>query len=269
MKPIARSTMFAALLVAPIASHAHDPVFGLGPHTLFQGGVEFHAGTSRSDASDESENEYALAIKYGITSDWTVGIEAPYVDVNRPGGDVSGVGNASISTKYRFWRNDLLGVQESAAASLKTIVDTADDSRLGARATDVVGGLAYGYEGRKWYRWTSLRYRRNGESDAGFERGDKILFDLVGGIRFSQTSYREPDWVWMIELNGEPTRRAQSNGTDLTNSGGTEWFVSPGLMWTYRNFAIKTGVQLPIISNLNGNQDETSYRASLELEMHY
>lgn len=35
---------------------------------------------------------------------------------------------------------------------------------------------------------------------------------------------------------------------------GTEWFLSPGLMWTLRNFAVKTGVQLPIASDLNGRQ---------------
>jgi len=262
-------TCVLGLSLIPLASYAHDPVFGLGPHTLFKGGFEFHAGALRKKAGEDSENEYAVAVNYGITSDWTVGIEAPYSDLNSPGASVSGRGDIGLSTKYRFWRNDQLGVQESAAASLATVLDTAGDDQVGNNATDVIAGLTYGYEGRKWYRWTALRYRRNGEGDAGFERGDKVLFDLVGGIRFSPTTYLEPDWVWMLELNGEYTQRARMNGASVADSGGSEWFISPGLMWTYRNVAVKTGVQLPIIHDLNGAQQNTDYRATLELELHY
>ena len=40
-------------------------------------------------------------------------------------------------------------------------------------------------------------------------------------------------------------------------------------MWTYRNYAVKAGVQLPVASNLNGVQTETDYRAALEFEGHF
>ena len=39
-------------------------------------------------------------------------------------------------------------------------------------------------------------------------------------------------------------------------------------MRTYRNYAIKAGVQFPIASNLNGVQDESDYRARLVFEVH-
>ena len=50
--------------------------------------------------------------------------------------------------------------------------------------------------------------------------------------------------------------------------GGDQWFLSPGLMWTLRNFAVKTGVQLPLYDDLAGNQDADDYRALVELEWH-
>jgi len=261
------ATLLALFLSTP--AWAHDPVFGLGPHTLFQGGYEIHAGTSREERGDDIENEYLLEFKYGITGDWAVGVSAPYLDLSGPGVSTTGGGDVALSTKYRFWRNDQPGVQESAAVSLATVFDTADKAELGGGATDVLAGLAYGYESRKWYRWAALRYRRNGTDETGLDRGDKVLLDLVGGIRFRPTGYLEADWVWMLELNGEYTQQSERNGIDLANSGGTEWFVSPGLMWTYRNYAIKTGVQVPVASDLNGNQTETDYRATLEFELHY
>ena len=150
-------------------------------------------------------------------------------------------------------------------------LDTADDDTtpaLGTGTTDTVVGLTYGYEGRKWYRWASVRYRRNGKNDAGLRRGDRFLLDLVGGIRPRPTGYLEPDTVWLLELNGEHGRRAELNGAELANTGGTEWFLSPGIFWTRRNFALKAGVQIPIASDLNGEQEESDFRARLVLEWH-
>jgi len=74
--------------------------------------------------------------------------------------------------------------------------------------------------------------------------------------------------VWLLELNGEYGDRADMNGASVANTGGMEVFLSPGIFWTKRNFAIKAGVQIPIIRNLNGAQNESDVRASLTLEWH-
>lgn len=243
---------------------AHDPVFGLGPHTLFKDAVEVHVGVDRRESGSAGETDSSLELAYGLSGDWTVRLEAPYVD--REDGS-NGIGDLAVATKYRFWRRDSLGLQESATLFLRLKPDTADKGR-GSGTTDAMIGLTYGYESRKWYRWAALRYRANGETSGGLARGDKLLLDLVGGVRFKPSGYLEPDWVWMLELNGERTARSRLDGGTLADSGGTEWFLSPGLMWTLRNFAVKTGVQFPLTSNLNGNQAESDYRARLELEWH-
>ena len=128
--------------------------------------------------------------------------------------------------------------------------------------------MTYGYEGRKWYRWASLRYRFNEQNDAGIDRGDKVLFDLVGGVRPTQTNYLEPDTVWLLELNGEYGQQSKQNGSKLNNTGGTEIFLSPGIFWTRRNLAVKAGVQIPIYRDLNGIQDKSDYRAKAVIEWH-
>ncbi len=251
-------------LIYSAAVQAHDPVFGLGPHTLFKNATEVHLGFDPSRAGRNQQTRSTLEFAYGLTANWTARVELPY-ESREKGPD--GIGDVGIATKYRFWRRDALGVQESSTAFLRVKPDTASSGR-GTGSTDSILGLAYGYESRKWYRWAAARYRFNGETGEGLERGDKLLLDLVGGIRFKQTAYLEPDWVWMLELNGEMTGRSKLKGVRVEDSGGSEWFVSPGLMWTLRNFAIKTGVQLPLASDLNGNQEATDYRARLEFEWH-
>ncbi len=263
------------LLVMPQDAVAHDPVFGLGPHTIYEGGVEitpeFDIGQS---ASTRSQDLTFLKTAYGINADWTAGIELPWVFKENVSGQVNGLGDLRLFTKYRFWRKDSLGAQESMAALLKVKFDTSKQGTsatvkpaLGTDATDVILGLTYGYESLTWYRWASVRYRRNGYS-GGKKVGDKVLVDLVTGWRPTMPEYLKPDMVWLLELNGEYARRGSLNGASIVNNGGTELFLSPGFMWTMRNFAIKAGVQLPIFSNLNGIQAKTDYRAKLELEWH-
>ncbi|GMQ88456.1 MAG: hypothetical protein BMS9Abin08_1702 [Gammaproteobacteria bacterium] len=253
------------------AAWAHDPIFGIGPHVLYKGGVEVAPEVHIDEQGDEREIELGLELTYGLTGDWSAGIELPYTFKEDGANESDGPGDLSLFTKYRFWRHDTLGAQETAAVLVKVKFDTGDEDKspaLGTGTTDTILGLTYGYEGRKWYRWASLRYRFNDENDAGLERGDKILFDLVGGIRPTPTGYLEPDTVWLLELNGEYGQKADLNGSSLKNTGGKEWFLSPGIFWTKRNFAVKAGVQIPVYSDLNGNQDETDYRAKLVLEWH-
>ena len=267
------SALFTALLMTMFSDPAlaHDPVFAMGPHVLFKGGVEVAPEFHVAKRADEEETELGLELTYGITGDWSAGIELPYKWKDYGSVSASGIGDASLFTKYRFWRHDTLGVQQSASAMLKIKTDTGgldEDLPLGTGSTDTLLGLAYGYESRKWYRWASVRYRLNDRNDAGLRRGDKMLVDLVTGIRFKPTGYLEPDTVWLVELNGEYGQRADLSGFDLADTGGTEWFLSPGIFWTLRNFAVKAGVQFPIASDLNGDQAKSDYRAKLVLEWH-
>ena len=250
---------------------AHDPIFGVGPHVLFKDGFEVATEVESDKAGDAKEQALALEVTYGLTGDWAIGVDLPYVFKEEGNNSSNGNGDAGVFTKYRFWRKDSLGLQETAAVLLKGITNTAADNKspaLDKGTTDAILGLTYGYEGRKWYRWASARYRFNGTNDAGIDRGDKILLDFVGGIRPNPTGYKEVDIVWLLELNGEYGQRAELGGAELSNTGGTEWFVSPGIFWTKRNFAIKAGVQLPIYHNLNGNQQDSDYRAKMVFEWH-
>lgn len=263
----------AALLALLIGGQtwAHDPVFGIGPHVLYKGGVEVATEIHLEKVGTERESELGLELAYGITGDWAAGIELPYVWRKEGTDSANGTGDVSLFTKYRFWRHDTLGAQESMAVLLKIKTGTGDENATPAfvtGTTDTILGLAYGYESLKWYRWAALRYRHNGENVSGLRRGNKVLLDLVAGWRPKPPSYYEPDTVWLLELNGEYGKRAEQNGAELPNTGGTEWFLSPGIFWTKRNFAIKAGVQIPLTRHLNGTQESTDYRPKLVFEWH-
>jgi hypothetical protein len=219
------------MLSMPVAVEAHDPVFGLGPHTLFKGGTELHLVFDQDRTGGVSTGDRAFAFARGITSDWTIGIE-------REGGA------SALRTKYRFWRDDRPQAQSSVALIAGFVDgDVSDRTQV---------ALAYGYESLRWYRWASVGYQA-----ATGGAPDVLRVDLVGGIRFRVNDYREPDAVWMLELNGELPRGA---------AAPERWFLSPGLMWTVRNFALKVGVQIPIVGG--DRAPAVDFRALIELEWH-
>ncbi len=272
LKTIYQVMSFLGLSVlGSTSSFAHDPIFGLGPHVVFKEGLEIAANIAANKAANDKEQELAAEFTYGLTGDWAIGADLPYAFKESAGQSSRGTADIALFSKYRFWRQDSLGLQESAAIFIKVITDSAEKNKspaLNKETTDTILGIAYGYESRKNYRWASLRYRLNGTNNAGIDRGDILLIDLVGGIRPNQSNYIEADTVWLLELNGELAQAATLNGKTLANSGGNQWFVSPGLFWTKRNFAIKAGMQIPLISQLNGAQEKTDYRIKTTFEWH-
>ncbi|NOX77093.1 MAG: hypothetical protein GXP17_10905 [Gammaproteobacteria bacterium] len=228
-------------------------------------------GMAQNKAGNDKESKLKLNLAYGITGDWAAGINVPYAYKKNGSNTSNGFADMQAFTKYRFWREDSLGLQESAAVLLAINGQNADENatpRLGNGATDAIVGLTYGYESIKWYRWASARYVLPGKNDAGFQLGNKWLVDVVGGWRPKTPEYTKPDTVWLLELNGEFINKAELNGSSRANSGGSEWFVSPGIFWTTRNFAIKSGIQIPIASDLNGIQKKSDYRFKTTFEWH-
>jgi len=250
---------------------AHDPVFGIGPHVLFKDGMESAFEIYRKKAGKETNSELRLEVTYGITGEWAAGIKVPYAFKDNSMDSSSGLADIQAFTKYRFWREDSLGLQKSAAIVLAINGENGDEKTtpsLGNGATDVITGITWGYESIKWYRWASARYAIPGKNTAGFQMGNKWRIDFVGGWRPTPPEYKKPDTVWLLELNGEISNKAKLNSNTQTNSGGTEWFISPGIFWTTRNFAIKSGIQMPVFSDLKGTQNKSDYRFKATFEWH-
>lgn len=268
------------ILLSPYASEAHEPIFGLGPHTIYKGGIGIEAefeGAKVSGAGEE-EKEYVLhtEIIYGITADTAVTLAVPYI-IDRTleaGGaqeSISGLGDVSLRAKYRFWRRDRPGIQDAVAVVAGIKLPTGDNTgtpRLGSDSTDFVFALAAARESLTWYYFGDVRYRFNTEGGGGLKKGDRFFADLALGIRPWHVEYIKPDLVLLAELNWETFQRDELSGVDIEDSGGDRLFVSPSFFFTYRNLALKGGVQLPVYQALKGEQPEEDYRFKLVVELH-
>ena len=271
------TTMLLLLSLSPTKLLAHEPIFGLGPNTIFKGGfgIETKYEKELLTGVDEPERttSFRAEIMYGVTGDLAVTLSVPTIFgyTKRDGeGSRSGIGDISFRTKYRFWRDDKPGVQDAAAVIIGIKLPTGDYENtpaLGSGSTDYLFALAAARASRRWYYFGNVRYRLNTKGNT-IQFGNLFLADAAFGVRPWLTEYLKPDLVVMVELNWESRQRSKTEGQIMANSGGDRLFLSPGIFLTLRNWAIKGGVQIPLWQKMNGSQRETDYRYALAIEVH-
>jgi len=285
--------LFIALINPPIAN-AHEPLFSLGPHTLFKGGIGIELesellskstllqnGTEIGDPEDQAETRlvFPTEIIYGVTADWAVTARIPVVyrtfeqSVSglRAKTASSGLGDIALRSKYRFWRRDRLGIQQSAALVLGIKLPTGDERAalpLGSGSTDFLFGLTAAHEGRRFYAFGDLRYKLN--TAAGKQRkGDIFFYDAAIGFRPVLTDYYRPDLVLLLEMNAEVAQKDKVAGRSNLNSGGETVWLGPNFLLSYRNLMFRGGLRFPVVQNLNGTQLAADYEGAIVVEIHY
>ena len=201
-----------AVFIVPVTFgtvYAHEPVFSLGPHTLYKGGigVEIEAEVlsksrvlQEGDKIDDPQNQKATRlvlpteIIYGVTPALSVTARIPIVDrrFEKTMGGVrdkdrsKGLGDITLRSKFRFWKRDTLGVQQAAAVVFGIKLPTGDDEAdlpLGTGSTDFLFGLTAGHEGRRLYAFGDIRYRLN--TEANDLREGNVFFFPPGYKEFS------------------------------------------------------------------------------------
>lgn len=245
---------------------AHEPLFGVGPHTLFRNGLGLEMEVDVEDGRLSFQNE---AI-YGVTADLAVTLAAPWVRKDGGNGVESGLGDISLRGKWRFFRRDYPGGQDALALVFGLKLPTGNDDldmALGTGSTDFFGGIAAGHESRRWYYFGDLRYRVNTSANR-LKRGNVMFYDVAWGVRPIRSGYERPDLVLLVEANGRTAGVAESGGVEIQNTGGRRLSISPGFLLSIRNVMFKGGVNIPVSWRLNGVQEDPETAVVIGFEFH-
>lgn len=262
---------FLCVLLSEYAG-AHEPVFSLGPETIYKGGVGIETEFEFESGDGQHSSLINYEVLYGLTKKVSLTLEIPQVlDVAEAGDSDSGIGDLELRLKYQFYKRDFLGGQDKIAAILGVKFPTGDEDstpRLGTGTTDYLFGLSYGRESRSWYGFTTLRYLLRGD-DGQFEPGDRFFYDAAIGYRPWKREYLQWDFVALLEMNGEYDWRSELQGVTVGNSGGNTVWLGPTGLLSHRNIMFKSGIQFPVYRDLNGNRKEDRFRALFAIEYHF
>ncbi|MFQ5890464.1 MAG: hypothetical protein ACE5JR_10490 [Gemmatimonadota bacterium] len=261
----------------------HNPVFGLGPQTIWKGGIGVALEgelTRAASAVEARERALHVELLYGVTQDLTLTLALPLVQrkterglipgVGQVDRDATGIGDGVVRAKWRFFHKFSGPTQYHAAfiGGVKLpLARTGSDPPLGSGSTDFLGGVTISRDGLRYYLWTSALVRANGEA-FGRKRGNEYRYDAAVGFRPWVPKYTGVDPLLLVELNGVTATRTVVDVVEQSQTGGTIMAVSPGFWLTLRNWALQGAIKLPVYQNLRGDQPQFDYTVVLKLETH-
>ncbi len=272
MKYLSLITVLAMVIGFTTMASAHEPVFSIGPETIYQGGLGVEAEFEFEKGNNERQFGMAYEIIYGITGRSAITLTVPHI-LKKEENSLSsnGLGEIQIRGKYQLFRENSLGAQDKITAILGIKLPTGNRDKtpsLGTETTDFLFGMSYGHESRLLYYFATLRYLLRTKK-SGFEPGDRFLYDASFGIRPWQREYLEWDLVVLAEISGELGFKHKLNGQKVANSGGNTIWFGPSALFSLRNIMFKGGIQFPILQSLNGSQNEDDLRTVFAIEYHF
>lgn len=221
---------------------------------------------------------------YGITSKLAVFGVAPYffnkeLDVTTPMGrierDTGGIGDLSVFGRYTAYQHDITGGTFRVAPIFGLTAPTGDHNdrdrfgelpralQVGDGAWDGFAGVVATYQRLQYQMDAQLLYRENGRHN-GFAQGDETRLDASLQYRIWPPSLEgvsgTPGFAYaLIESNLVHRERNLVGGVTDADSGGTQWFLAPGLQYITRRWVVEGTVQLPVAEDPNGDAIQDDY----------
>jgi hypothetical protein len=227
---------------------------------------------------------------YGVTSDVAVFAMLPYLDkelrLTLPNGQrlkrrSSGLGDAQLFVRYTAIQNDRPGANFRVAPFAGIKLPTGEDNDAdrfgpvpqslppGSSSWDVFGGVVATYQTLDYQIDAQLSHTANTKAN-GFKFGDTSSLDASLQYRLlpRELGSGVPGFLYsVIEANLVHQGKNEIDGIDDPNSGGTKFFLSPGLQYVTRRWIFETIVQIPLVQDLGGTalKDDYTVRAGFRV----
>jgi len=249
------------------------------------------ASDDPSPADREVEVLGAISVLgYGVSGDFAAFAVLPYLDkeldLTTVGGDrisrsTSGIGDARLLGRYTAYRDDAPGRTFRIAPFAGIEMPTGDDDdsdgqgrlpatlQLGSGSWDPFGGVVATYQTLDYQIDAQASYKINTEAN-GFEFGDEARLDASLQYRLwpRELGPGVPGFLYGV-LEGNLIYRDKNEiaGIDDPGSGGTSFFVAPGLQYVTKRWIVEAIVQVPLVQDLNGDalEDDFTVRAGFRL----
>lgn len=228
---------------------------------------------------------------YGVTGNLTLFGMVPYMyktlDVTMPMGRIRrsnrGVGDSTFFARYTAYEDNQPGATLRIAPILGVVTPTGSDDRVdafgaqprmfqpGSGTWGVLGGVVATYQTLNYEFDTSLSYQANG-THAGYSPGNVTEIDASFQYRLLPHALGSgvPHFLYgVLETNWIHTGRDVVNGGIYPASGGSEWFIDPGLEYVTPRWVLQGAVQIPVERNVLNGAFRDRYIYNLDLRFNF
>lgn len=231
-------------------------------------------------------------LAYGVTSKLTLFAVTPWyldktLNATTPMGRMRltapGIGDTQLFARYTLFQHDAAGRSFRIAPLAGVIAPTGSSDKFdrfgrlprpfqnGSGAWGGLAGAIATYQTLAWEFDADTTYQATGTHD-GYQAG--AVSQLDGSSQYRLWPRRLgagiPGFLYgVLETNLVRMERDRMDGLDVPDSGGTQWFVSPGLQFVTMNYVLETAVQIPVAQNMNGHALRDRYIFHIGFRTHF
>jgi hypothetical protein len=174
----------------------------------------------------------------------------------------TGLDDLYILGKYRLYRLNTRQYTFGIAPTLGLELPTGDDD-FTSDTWDLEPGLFASWRSGPWASDLNVAYKWNGFADdgrAGLDPGDELSVDLALAHQFSIGESSDTSITPVLEFSYKNISPDSRSGRDVSNTGESLFFISPGAKFTKSSFIMEALLQIPTWQDQKGSQLEQGTR---------
>jgi len=212
----------------------------------------------RYDLGGEKVDQFTIdtRLTYGLSGDLALTLNVPTILRDRERGldDQNGLGDSTLSLKWRFWQEDPGPIDTNRLALVGGVRMPTGSDGLSSDGWDPMVGLIFTKVADRHGLNAALTYQLSTEGlvspiSAGTGSDDLLTLETSYIYRLAPSAYTsetEGSWYFTVE-----------SFLDYETNGDVAWRVAPGLLYEARRFTVELSPIVPVI-------DEIDHRAELD-----
>ena len=225
----------------------------------------------KNDVRKMSNTIISSVFAYGIRRNLTFMIKQMVLNQKMSMGESddkkSGLSDLSLLCKYGLYRHNtreyIFGIASTLALELPTGNDT-----FTSETWDIRPGLYLSLRKGYWATDLNISYSWNGftgQNSMDINPGDELSLDWALAHQFSLGNKSQVSLAPVLELSFKKILPDYFNNQNVSNTGESIFFVSPGIKYTKSSFILETLIQLPAWQSQKGVQLKHSTRGLVGL----
>lgn len=239
-------------------------LFGFGGNIIDKGEVQLYFFADDFSGKLKTTVDLIPSILFGITNNFSIFFNFPFTPLLQDDSHKSsGLEDFFIQFEYAFYSKSTWRYVDQATVVANITAPTGSIHKsppTGFGSPSLfLGGTYY----RTWVDW--FAFTAQGAilttSNNGTKFGDQFLYQFGIGRNFPSPK----GWIyaWMVEVDGQYSKKNRIHRDIDPNSGGNTIYVTPSIWISSKEMLLQFGVSLPVNQNLYGNQHKFDYALNL------
>lgn len=199
-------------------------------------------------------------LAYGLRRDLTLMLKQPAVhqEMSKVGSTSKDTGLADLSllAKYGIYRRNTPEYTFGVATTLGLELPTGADA-FTSETWDVKPGLYLSWRRGPWASDLNIAYAWNGFADegiGGIDPGDELSLDWALAHQFSLGEKADMSLTPVLELSYKNISPDRLKGHNVSDTGESVFYLSPGIKFTKSSFILEALAQIPVWQEQEGSQ---------------